>query len=65
MNGKDFLFSKELRDRMSKFNDVDVREAITRADFYDALLDHAGMNQQEKNDLWEKVGRPDLKKEED
>jgi hypothetical protein len=60
---KDFLFSKELRDRMKGFGGMDVREAITRPDFYEALLDHAGLNQKEKNDVWEQVGRPDLKKE--
>ena len=58
----DFLFSKELRDRMEKFKDMDVGEAIASSVFYEALLDHAGLTQKEKNDLWEKVGRPDLKK---
>ncbi len=57
----DFLFSKALRERMSKFGDMDVGEALRNPDFFDALLDHAGFNQKEKNDLWEKVGRPDLK----
>lgn len=57
-----FLFSKELRDRMAKFGDMDVSEALSNPDFFDALLDHAGMDQKEKNALWEKVDRPDLKK---
>jgi hypothetical protein len=58
----DFLFSKELRERMAKFGDMDVGEAIQSPAFFEALLDHAGMDQKQKNDLWEKVGRPDLKK---
>lgn len=57
---KDFLFSKELRDRMDKFGDMDVKDAITSPDFFNELMLHAGMNLNEIKDMWKKVGRPDI-----
>lgn len=60
--GDGFLFSPELREGLSKFGDMDVSGALGNRDFLDALLDHAGMDQKDKNELWEKVDRPDLKK---
>ncbi len=60
-----FLFSKDLREKMSKFGNMDVREALKSPAFFDELLDHAGMDTKAKNALWEKVGRPDLKKEDE
>lgn len=59
-NDDDYIFSKSLRDAMSKFNDVPAREAITMPSFYDALLDHAGLSKEEKKNIWTAVGRKDI-----
>lgn len=41
------LFSKELRDRMEKFGDMDVVEALKNPGFWKELCDHAGMTEEE------------------
>lgn len=60
---KDFLFSEELRERMKKFGKMDVSDAIKNPNFYEALLEHCGLDNTQKNEFWEKVGRTDLKKD--
>jgi hypothetical protein len=56
----DYIFSEELRNRMEKFGNMDVREAITNPDFLNELMLHAGMDLNEIKDMWKKVGRPDI-----
>lgn len=58
---KDFIFSKDLRKKMSEFENMNCKEALSCPEFFNALFDHAGMSEKEKNDLWDNIGRPDFK----
>jgi len=59
MSEENYLFSEELRCRMAKFNDMDIRDAIRTPAFLNELLEHVGMTKDQQKELWEKVGRPD------
>ena len=59
----DFLFSKELRDKLEQFGNMDVGEAIASPQFFEVLFEHAGIDKKAQNEIWEKVGRPDLKRD--
>lgn len=52
---KEYLFSQELRDRMSKFGDRPLEYCLSDPNFYDSLLDHAGLTQKEKDKIWDKI----------
>lgn len=52
-----YLFSKELRERMSKFGDRDVSDCLRDRSFYDALLDHAGYTEKEKDKVWNEINK--------
>lgn len=43
------LFSKELRDALSSFGKMDVKDALRSPEFLKALCDHAGMSEEEFN----------------
>lgn len=60
----DFIFSKSLRDKLSKFGHMTPKECMESPDFLNALLDGAGMDKKKKNDLWSSIGRLDLKEDE-
>ena len=60
MKEDDFLFSKELRDRLSKFENVNISELITKPEFYIELCKHVGMDLEETKDMFRKVGRTDI-----
>ena len=49
---KEYLFSEDLRDRMSKFGDRPIEDCLADPNFYDSLLDHAGLTQEERDDIW-------------
>lgn len=46
-NEDGMLFSKDLRDRISKFGDMDVTDALKNPDFWKELCAHAGMSEEE------------------
>lgn len=52
---KQYLFSQELKDRMSKFGDRPIEDCLADPNFYDSLLDYAGLTQEEKDKIWEKI----------
>ena len=56
---EDYLFSKDLRDALWKFKDLKAKECMSSPAFLNALLEHAGLSEKEKKDLWKDVGRPD------
>lgn len=56
---EDFLFSKELRDGLAEFEDMEVTEALKSPDFFNAILGVSGLSKEEQKDLWNYVGRPD------
>ena len=60
---EEYLFSEELRKRMSKFGDMDINECLSNPDFYKELLDHAGISKEEQKKLWEKVKSPQFYRE--
>lgn len=47
------LFSKELRERMSKFGDMDVTDSLKNKDFWKEMCAHAGMSEEE----FERIGK--------
>ena len=57
---KEYLFSEELRNRMSKFNGSSVQDCLKDPSFFDELLNHAGMTEDQKKKLWTDIGRPDI-----
>ena len=59
----EFLFSKELREKLAQFGEMDAREALSSPEFLNALLDYAGMDEKQKSDLWDKIGKPNFKME--
>ena len=52
---KEYLFSQDLRDRMSKFGDRPIEDCLADPNFCDSLLDHAGLTQEEKDKIWDKI----------
>lgn len=61
----DFVFSKELREAMSPFKEYTPKECLSSPEFFDALLNFAGLSEEKKKDLWDNVGRPDFHKNKD
>lgn len=50
-NEDGLLFSKELREAMKPFEKMDVRDCIRSKDFMKALCNHAGMSDEEFNNI--------------
>lgn len=42
-----YLFSKDLRDAMEPFKDMDVNECLESKDWFKALFKHAGISEEE------------------
>lgn len=57
---EEYIFSKELREKMEKFGEMDVSEALASPDFFEAIMEHAGIDREKRNAIWKKVGREDL-----
>jgi len=48
---KTYLFSEDLREKMSKYGHLSSTEALSNKDFMDDLLNHAGVSQNKIDDL--------------
>ena len=57
-NGDERLFSKELRDQLAPIKDLTIQEALQSPEFFNRLLDHAKLSEEEKKDFWGKIGEP-------
>lgn len=57
----EFLFSKELRDAMAPFGEMDVRECLNNVEFWKALCKHAGMDDNEFNSILNETSKPEDK----
>jgi len=48
---KTYLFSKELRDKLSKYKHLTPKEALNNKDFMNDLLNHAGVSESKIDEL--------------
>lgn len=55
----DYLFSKELRDRLACFSGMSVDECLASPEFFNKLLDHVGASEETRQEIWKKVGTPE------
>ena len=49
------LFSPEMKEALSPFKDMDVRECVKSVDFMKALCKHAGMSDEQFNEILNNV----------
>lgn len=53
--GDNFLFSPEIRERMSKFNNMSVEQMLGTEDFWKEMFEHAGFGAEEFEKVKKKV----------
>ncbi len=51
MKDEEYLFSKELRDKLQPFSQMDVRDCLANEDFLRTLCKHAGMSDERFNEI--------------
>ena len=60
MKDENYIFSKELRETMAKFGEMEVKDALASPDFFIELMNHSGFTIEEAKEIFIKVGRPDI-----